>query len=296
MTERRTVTQTTEVDAGVELQCPNCAHHLPSPPLRCPHCAAEYPVVDGIPILLSRDDFARYRESRQTVQEYYRGVATRYDRTHHVGMPGAQQFLREYDGRIRETVSRPTSLLEVGAGTGFATQVVSRYAKQLVVTDASLEMLAINRAQNPTITAYCCAIENLPFEEQSFGAIVGNNTFYLVPDKRKAAQSIARVLSNGGELIFSEMNPFNLLWPVSFTANRRWFERTIYQMFPRHMRSYFEPHGLKLVEWSTYSYDPYFGGKKILTVAHAIGRTLGSFGLGRLFTGIRIWYRFVKQT
>lgn len=265
-----------------------------SSPLQCAHCGTQYATEDGIPILFSKEDFARYRESRRTVQEYYRGVAGKYDTAHHVGLPGAQEFLVEFGGRIGKHLSPKDSVLEVGAGTGFATQAIQRYTTNTVVTDASLEMLSVNRRANPHISAYCCAIENLPFAEKTFDLIIGNNTFYLVPDKRKAAGSIARVLAREGQLIFSEMNPFNPLWPVSFTVNRRWFERTIYQMFPRRMREYFEPHGLRLVEWGTYSYDPYFGGEKILKVTHLLRGTFGRLSIARLFSAIRIWYRFEK--
>jgi ubiquinone/menaquinone biosynthesis C-methylase UbiE len=282
---------------AVSLICPSCRQALGFAPEACfcAGCQEAFPVVDGIPLFFNPADRARYRMSSNTAQEYYRNVSKDYGRSHHVNMPGAQRFLAEYETRLKPYLAPQGKLLEIGSGTGFATGIISRHVEAPVVTDASLEMLAENRNQHPHLTAICCATENLPFSDNSFDLVVGNNTFYLVPDKQAAAQSIARVLRKGGRLILSEMNPYHPLWPVMFTIKRRFFERTVYEIFPRQMAKRFGQADMVLEDYDFYSYTPYFASERLLRWLRRFQSIVGGTRALRRFTAIRIWYVIRKK-
>jgi demethylmenaquinone methyltransferase/2-methoxy-6-polyprenyl-1,4-benzoquinol methylase len=76
---------------------------------------------------------------------YYRARATEYDRT---STPPDDPFAADAD-RIRDALRafEPRGrVLELAAGTGQWTAILAEYADELIVTDASPEMLELNRA------------------------------------------------------------------------------------------------------------------------------------------------------
>lgn len=280
----------------VEVLCPNCKRPLEinGDAYACPACRETYPLIDDIPLLFDKTRMAQYRTSKGTTQEYYRNVAKNYAQTHHVSMPGARYFLNEFETNLKRHLGDARRVLEIGAGTGFATAAILRNVAPLTVTDASLEMLMVNLSNHPGLKAFCCATENLPFPDEAFDAVIGNNTFYLVPDKREGAGNLARILRKGGRLILSEMNPNFLLWPLMFAATNRFFERTIYQIFPFQMKRLFSPFGLELERVDYYSYTPYFAGEKLSSLGKGFEKTFGRSRLIRRFSAVRIFYLFKK--
>ena len=278
------------------LICPNCKHTLEVAqiPYFCPGCNENYPLIDGIPLLFNRAQMVRYRMSKGTVQEYYRHAARNYGETHHVAFPGAQRFLVDFEQRIKKYLYSDARLLEIGAGTGFATHVIARYVKTPVITDASLEMLLINKTNRAGLMAFCCTTENLPFSDEMFDAIIGNNTFYLVPNKREGMRSIARVLRKGGRLVLSEMNPYMPLWPILFVLKGRFFESSVYQIFPFQMKALSAPFGMEIEKVDYYSSTPYFAGKKLLWAGEKIQNLVKYNKIARYFSTIRIFYVLKK--
>lgn len=251
-------------------------------------------MAGGIPLLFNKADRELYRISEDTIQSYYRDVAEAYGESHHVALPGAQRFLADFESNLSKYITSESQVLEIGAGTGFGTNIVSKHASPAVI-DASLEMLAINQKANPQLNMYACPTENLPFADNSFDVVIGNNTFYLVPDKQQGAKEIARVLKPGGRLLLSEMNPHHPLWPMMFTIKRRFFERTIYKCFPGQMKKRFGKVGMQLEDVDYYSYTPYFAGEGLLKITGAFQKLFGGVKLIRRFTAIRIWYVLKKD-
>lgn len=286
-----------ETAPAVEVRCPTCRAALrpASDAYACTGCSADYPVIEGIPLLFVPEDQEKYRASVGTVQEYYRNVADDYARTHHVSGAGAQRFAVEYEARIAPHLQTAGRVLEVGAGTGFATKLLARHTSSLTASDASLEMLTRNQRANPGLSMFCCTTENLPFPDEAFDLVVGNNTYYLVPDKAAALRSIARVLEPGGRLIFSEMNPFFPLWLLSMLVRRSFFEAGIYGIFPWQVASRTGPAGMTLERVDFYSHAPYFASEGLSNVTEAIGGWLDRSSLTRRFAAIRIWYELRKQ-
>jgi ubiquinone/menaquinone biosynthesis C-methylase UbiE len=282
---------------AMELLCPNSGARLTwtGSGFKSPDDRHQYPLVDGIALLFEESLRQKYRLSHDTVQEYYRRVPAKYAQDHHVGLAGARAFMDELEGRLRRYVKPQDSVLEIGSGTGFATDVLLRINESPVIADASLEMLALNHEKHPGCVPICCPTEHLPFPDERFDVVVGNNTFYLVPDMERAALEIARVLKKGGVFVISEMNPYHPLWPAMFTVKRRWFERSFYRLFPSKMRARFARAGMTIEECDFYSYTPYFAGEALLAPLRSFERLFGRFRTVRRFTAVRIFYAIRKR-
>lgn len=81
-------------------------------------------------------------------------------------MPGGKLFVKNIEEKLKPFIKSDKKILEVGAGTGFVTQVLNKLNKSTVVTDSSLEMLFFNKEAKEKIKI-CCFVENLPFKENS---------------------------------------------------------------------------------------------------------------------------------
>ncbi len=282
----------------MNLICPNCDFLLDVSinPYTCLNCKETYPIINNIPLLFDKKQMIKYRMSKDTPQEYYRNVASIYGKTHHVSLYGARRFLQDFENKLKPYFNTQPNILEIGSGTGFATNIINRHSKSVTITDASLEMLSINKMNHNGINAFCCATEKLPFPNETFDMVIGNNTFYLVPDKHLGAKNIARVLRKGGKLILSEMNPYNPLWPIMFAVKGHYFERSIYAIFPFQMKSYFSSIGMTIEEIDYYSYIPYFATEKLAKIEKPLQFMLGKSKLTRRFSAIRIFYVFKKSS
>lgn len=279
----------------ITLVCPNCRALLKATPRKyiCKKCGSIYPVQKKIPLLFDKLGMQTYRRSFKIPQAYYRRAAKSFGKAHHVDMPGGRLFVKDLEQKLKPFVKSDRKILEVGAGTGFATEALNELNKFAVVSDSSLEMLLFNKAAKRKIKV-CCSAENLPFKENSFDLVFGNNMLYLVPDKKRAARSLAKVLKTGGKIIFSEMNPYLFLWLVICVMTGRLFELRIYSIFPWQVRSKFKTAGFKLRTVEFYSFTPYFANKGLIKFCLILEKIVGrNLFLRRLFA-IRVLYVLEK--
>ena len=96
-------------------------------------------------------------------------------------------------------------LLDVPCGT--MNQTAERYAKlkcaQITVLDYSEDMLIgardrIEQYELTNVTAMQGDVGNMPFENDTFDAVLSMNGFHVFPDKQRAYSETARVLKTGG--------------------------------------------------------------------------------------------------
>ena len=88
--------------------------------------------------------------------------------------------------------------LELGAGTGIASEVLAGLAGSLVVTDLGPRMLARGLAKHPWPGVVCRA-EALPFPDAAFDSVCGAQMWHWTRDP--AGAEVARVLRPGGSLL-----------------------------------------------------------------------------------------------
>ena len=105
---------------------------------------------------------------------------------------------------VEEAVAGQQRVLEVAAGTGQVTAVLTRAATQVVATDyaaAMVEQLQLKMADSSNVICQQANLYHLPFSPRSFDAVVAANVLHLVPDLSLALHSLVSMLRPGGCLI-----------------------------------------------------------------------------------------------
>jgi ubiquinone/menaquinone biosynthesis C-methylase UbiE len=129
-------------------------------------------------------------EEHQRLARSFGSVAEAYDR-------GRPSFPRE---AVRWLVGHdPTTVLEVGAGTGKLTQQLVALGHDVHATEPAREMLEILRRNLPDTRTSQASAEELPVPDRSVDVVVAAQSFHWF-DLDRALPEIARVLRPGGHL------------------------------------------------------------------------------------------------
>ena len=102
---------------------------------------------------------------------------------------------------------QPTDhVLDVGCGTGRLTNVINETVKQsgrVVGIDPAIEMVETARKKNAGVDFRLAAVENLPFDDESFDLVTSSLVLHHLPDSLKPAafQEMARVLKPNGRAV-----------------------------------------------------------------------------------------------
>ncbi|MBK5333223.1 MAG: class I SAM-dependent methyltransferase [Ilumatobacteraceae bacterium] len=117
-----------------------------------------------------------------------------------------QPYADDLADRLAER--HPTSVLELAAGTGVVTRALaSRLPENSAITATDLNQPMIDHAatigtSRPVMWRQADA-ENLPFDDESFDAIVCQFGVMFFPDRHKAYTEMHRVLRTGGVALFN---------------------------------------------------------------------------------------------
>jgi ubiquinone/menaquinone biosynthesis C-methylase UbiE len=107
------------------------------------------------------------------------------------------ELLRELSG----------SVLEIGAGTGATLSLYPKTVTRLVMCEPDPHMrrkLEAKRGTAANLEISASSIQDLPFKENSFDAVVCSLVLCSVPDQQAALAQVRRVLKPGGRLVFLE--------------------------------------------------------------------------------------------
>jgi ubiquinone/menaquinone biosynthesis C-methylase UbiE len=113
------------------------------------------------------------------------------------------------DIAARVAAARPQRVLEIAAGTGIVTRaLVSQLpvTTQIVATDLNPPMLEHAKTlmgRDDRIEWKTADAQNLPFEDESFDAVVCQFGVMFFPDKARAFKEARRVLKSSGQYYFS---------------------------------------------------------------------------------------------
>ncbi|PIS19245.1 MAG: hypothetical protein COY36_01525 [Zetaproteobacteria bacterium CG_4_10_14_0_2_um_filter_55_20] len=99
---------------------------------------------------------------------------------------------------------RDLRVLDLGCGTGFFLEDVSRIHTQSVGLDLSVAMLAIGR-EKPGLERFVAGDGScLPFASESFDVIVCRGSLHHMPDLERTLSEMHRVLARGGRVVITE--------------------------------------------------------------------------------------------
>lgn len=178
--------------------------------LRCCHCDREYPIINGIPILLNEDEsvFRISDYCKSTAYSGASGYGGTLDKT-----SGLKRAYRRFARRLSEA---PVP----GAGLDFISQILDEipHAKILVIGAGERHYRG-----NVTYTdvafakgiACICDSHDIPFLDESFDAVIADSVLEHVCDPQRCVSEYMRVLKPRG-FVFASI-PF--LQPVHMGAH-----------------------------------------------------------------------------
>lgn len=112
-------------------------------------------------------------------------------------------------------------LLDCGCGTGPMISLLYEKDSSKKYTGLDITPRMIEVAKNKKLEGVNWVVgdcENLPFEENSFDAIICSNSFHHYPNPEKFFESAKRVLRPGGRLILQDYTaPKFILWIMNHT-------------------------------------------------------------------------------
>ncbi len=102
---------------------------------------------------------------------------------------------------------QPSSVLELGAGTGKLTRVLVSLGHDVHATDPDADMLAILEEKVPGTRTAVASAEDIPLADRSVDVVIAAQAFHWF-DLDRALPEIARVLRPGGRLclVWNERN------------------------------------------------------------------------------------------
>jgi ubiquinone/menaquinone biosynthesis C-methylase UbiE len=121
----------------------------------------------------------------------------------------ASRWLAELQGQAVAALdlNADDRLLDVGCGTGAAVRDTAPLVHRAVGVDLSPAMISRARelaAEVPAAEFLVADSERLPFDEQTFTAVLCTTSFHHYPDPRRAVGEMARVLTPGGRVAIGD--------------------------------------------------------------------------------------------
>jgi len=145
-------------------------------------------------------------------QTYFDENAAEWDRIRSLQVPE-----REVEAAILEALGPGPFelLLDLGTGTGRVLELAAGRARRLVGVDTNREMLKCARVRLDKAELVNCSVRladiyNLPFSEESAGAVVIHQVLHFLDNPKAALIEAIRVLQPGGRLVLVDFAPHNL--------------------------------------------------------------------------------------
>ena len=132
---------------------------------------------------------------------FFDRVAPRYD-NHWI-----QRFARPLHARMLQAVEDPSSVLDVGCGTGALLAAIGARWPQaaLAGVDGAPGMAAVARTRLPSADIREGTAEALPWPDGAFDLVVTSLSFHHWRDRARGIREAARVLRPGGSLLLGDI-------------------------------------------------------------------------------------------
>jgi ubiquinone/menaquinone biosynthesis C-methylase UbiE len=107
-------------------------------------------------------------------------------------------------------LSPQKNILEIGCGSGYGTQLIREQfqPQQLAAVDLDERMIAKARKSeiDTSITFQVADAAKLPFENETFDAVIDFGIIHHIPNWKDCLQELFRVLKPGGQVIIEDLS------------------------------------------------------------------------------------------
>jgi SAM-dependent methyltransferase len=114
----------------------------------------------------------------------------------------------------------PSRVLEVGCGEGELAERLTATVGDVVAVDQSARMVELTRARG--VDARVADVQELPFADESFDAVLAAWMLYHVPDLDRGLSEVSRVLRPGGRLVATTNGAGHLAELLALGGLERW--------------------------------------------------------------------------
>jgi len=164
---------------------------------------------------------------KRLIKDYWDSRGESYDRSPgHVCLPDVWRSI------LSDVFDSTMSILDVGTGTGFLALILAELGHEVVGLDISEGMLRAARRKAEQrklkIKFVLGDAENLPFEDESFDAVICRHLIWTLPNPKVALSEWARVARRKGVVIDGRWTDSS---PI--TRVRRFFGRILIGIYER---------------------------------------------------------------
>jgi SAM-dependent methyltransferase len=171
-----------------------------------------------------------------SIQDKQKEIAF-FDR--HASADAYDVFTPESNRRIIAAFTRLSALppgarvVDLGCGSGTFTEQLRQAGYSAAGLDISPKLIALGRVRHPDLELIEGDVEDLPFAPESFDGVLLSGLVHHLPDPRRCAAQVFRVLRPGGRFVAFDPNRMNpMMWlyrdhsspfysPVGVTENER---------------------------------------------------------------------------
>lgn len=106
-----------------------------------------------------------------------------------------------------DTLDNNLTILDAGCGEGYISRKLASQGHDVSGIDISGPLIEYAKELVTTETYQVCDVMNLPFENETFDAVVSNFLLMELEQPELAIQELSRVLKKNGRFIFQILNP-----------------------------------------------------------------------------------------
>lgn len=201
------------------IKCPYCPNDnliFASEKLTCPNCQNVFPIIDGVPVLLKKENLCQQEKNQ----------AGWFDK-HYSQFPKEEYKLENWRLSMLNRIftvpfkKEVKTYLDIGCGATGYTAIEAAKRNKWVSLGADISIEAMVRAKNlaknqgvEDLTAFLvCSAENLPFKSNSLDYISAVSLLEHLNDDEKAIRSFATILKKEGHIYICVPNTYKRMWP-----------------------------------------------------------------------------------
>lgn len=215
-------------DALKFLKCPNCGGELLiDDGLKCNNCRDAYPVIDGVPVLMKKENLGGQEKSQI---DWFENHYSKFSASVYKLENWRLSMLDRIFGYsfCKET----TTYLDIGCGaTGYTViEAAKRNGWLSFGVDISLEAmvraraLAIKQGVDDKTFFLVCTAENLPFKTNTFDYISAISVLEHLKNDERTVESVSGILKKDGHFHICVPNTYLkmwfFLWPIYFCQDK----------------------------------------------------------------------------